>query len=71
MMSNLSESKFCFIPDEKEVFVIAEITQKNAAKGEATVTVKNTKKIVTLKYENIVPIGIVWAPSSSIWVLGV
>jgi myosin heavy subunit len=56
-MSDLDFAKFCFIPDEKEVFVIAEINQRNAATKELTVTVTKTKKILTIKYDNAVPIG--------------
>jgi myosin heavy subunit len=56
-MSSLDIAKYCFIPDEKEVFVIAEITQRNDAKREATVAVVKTKKVATLKYDLLVPIG--------------
>lgn len=56
-MCDLDFAKFCFVPDDKEVFVIAEIAQRNPAKKELTVTVTKTKKILTLKYESAVPIG--------------
>lgn len=56
-MSDLDHAKFCFIPDEKDVFIIAEITQRDAAKKEVVVSVLKTKKIVTLKYDVVVPIG--------------
>lgn len=56
-MNDLDYAKFCFIPDEKEVFVISEITQRDAAKRELIVTVAKTRKILTIKYDNAVPIG--------------
>lgn len=56
-MSDLHECRFCFVPDEKEVFVIAEIAQRHEAKREASVTVQNSRKTVTVKYDSIVPIG--------------
>lgn len=49
--------RYCFVPDEKEVFAIAEITQRNADKAEATVSLLKGNKTVLVKYENIVAIG--------------
>lgn len=57
MSSSLDYAKYCFIPDEKEVFVIAEIVNRNADKREATVSVVKSKKTATLKYDLITPIG--------------
>lgn len=56
-MSDIDTVRYCFVPDEKEVFAIAEITQRNAEKGEATVSLLKGNKTLSVKYENIVAIG--------------
>lgn len=56
-MSEFDIVRYCFIPDEKEVFAIAEIKQRNAEKREATVSLLKGNKTLTMKYENMVAIG--------------
>ena len=57
IMCDIDSVKFCFVPDEKDVFAIAEITQHNAEKKEATVSLVKGNKTLNVKYENVVPIG--------------
>jgi len=56
-MADISAVQYCFVPDEKEVFAIAEITQRNPDKQEATVSLVKGHKTLTVKYENVVAIG--------------
>jgi myosin heavy subunit len=56
-MSEIDTARFVFIPDEKEVFAIAEIVQRHQDKGEATVALKNSSRTAVVKYSNMTAIG--------------